>query len=273
MKSFRKLVQEVQMVDTPFERKVRDVHQVQVWDLPPEMSGDDVIAAMPKDTSRYADQNNPVGIMSCTTCGTDFCPECGGATCDCECNEAMACTCSKGKKKMVTEETANVVDIAEVVDDISAIWEQLAEFDLDQESLGVVFSDLNEIRKYLKNSIPPTTADVEPRITDPAVDVDSVAALPDPVPFKTAKSGDNNVYKPVPTRYGSIYEAYSPGNYKLDDGTEVKLSADDAHLLNTLYNRLKPENTKKMKSKTKGNFVGFSNIMQFAKTALEGDKK
>lgn len=265
MKSFRDLTTEVEMVDTPFERKLRQLHEPQVWDLPPEMSGDDVIALMPKDHSRSQDIDQP---QFCATCGTEVCPDCGGMQCDCDVNEARRCTCG-----MMKEDQDVMTPISSIIEDISQLWEEIShKYDVDPESAHVVLEDLGEIRSYLKSSIPATTADPEPRTTDDAAPTrDSVASIPTMPPHKTAKSGDDNVYKPIKTRYGSIFEAYIPGQFLLRDGAQVKISQDEAMLLNRLRSTLTNENAKAMDVKMKKGFVNFSNMMQFAKTTM-GEK-
>ncbi len=63
-------------------------------------------------------------------------------------------------------------------------------------------------------------------------------------------------------------EAYSAGNLKLKDGSSVKLSKQDADLLNKMFNDLNPTNRKRMQGVLVADKNGFNEILGFAREAL-----
>lgn len=63
-------------------------------------------------------------------------------------------------------------------------------------------------------------------------------------------------------------EAYSAGNVKLKDGSSVKLSKQDADLLNKMFNDLNPTNRKRMQGVLVADKNGFNEILGFAREAL-----
>jgi hypothetical protein len=69
---------------------------------------------------------------------------------------------------------------------------------------------------------------------------------------------------------GDLDEAFkiSATNQKLNDGSMVNISKDDASALNSLYNKLNSDNRKKMEEKLKGSKTAFAEILAFAKQAV-----
>lgn len=63
-------------------------------------------------------------------------------------------------------------------------------------------------------------------------------------------------------------EAYSAGSLKLKDGSVVKLSKQDADLLNNMFNDLNPTNRKRMQGVLVADKNGFNEILGFAREAL-----
>lgn len=63
-------------------------------------------------------------------------------------------------------------------------------------------------------------------------------------------------------------EAYSAGSLKLKDGAVVKLSKQDADLLNNMFNDLNPTNRKRMQGVLVADKNGFNEILGFAREAL-----
>jgi len=60
-------------------------------------------------------------------------------------------------------------------------------------------------------------------------------------------------------------EAYKSGSLELNDGSKVKLSNDDANIINSLFNNLNGSNKKKMESKMMKDKKSFGEILAFAK--------
>lgn len=66
----------------------------------------------------------------------------------------------------------------------------------------------------------------------------------------------------------SLNEAFSAGSLKLSDGSSVTVSAQDAKLLNQMFNDLNPVNKKKMEKVLMTDKHGFQEILGFAREAL-----
>lgn len=60
----------------------------------------------------------------------------------------------------------------------------------------------------------------------------------------------------------------NPVNTKLNDGSMVKISKDDASALNGLYNSLNPENAKTMIKKMMQDKKSYGEILAFANQAM-----
>ena len=68
--------------------------------------------------------------------------------------------------------------------------------------------------------------------------------------------------------YESIMEEINSGPLKLNDGSKVTVSSDNAKLLNTLLNGLNSANKKKMEKVLMMDKDGFDEILGFAREAL-----
>lgn len=66
----------------------------------------------------------------------------------------------------------------------------------------------------------------------------------------------------------SVYESVSEGNYKLKDGSSVKVSKVDAELIRTMMKELSPKNKTKMQGIMDADKAGFEEILGFAREAL-----
>lgn len=66
----------------------------------------------------------------------------------------------------------------------------------------------------------------------------------------------------------SLDEAYKPGKLTLNDGSSVKLSKQDAELLNKMMKDLNAKNKKNMETVLKTDEAGFEEILGFAREAL-----
>lgn len=63
-------------------------------------------------------------------------------------------------------------------------------------------------------------------------------------------------------------EAFKMGSMKLDDGSTVKLSKEDAEAVNELFNELNSSNKKRMEEEMMKNKSGFDKVLKFAKEAM-----
>ena len=61
-------------------------------------------------------------------------------------------------------------------------------------------------------------------------------------------------------------EEVTSGNMKLNDGSMVSVDPSTARLLTDVFNKLSPENKKKMESETKKDKASFQNMVKFAKS-------
>lgn len=66
---------------------------------------------------------------------------------------------------------------------------------------------------------------------------------------------------------GALYESYSAGSLKLNDGTSVRVSSQDANLLNSMFKDLNPKNKDKMSKVLMLDKSGFEEILGFAREA------
>ena len=66
----------------------------------------------------------------------------------------------------------------------------------------------------------------------------------------------------------SVYESVSEGNYKLKDGSSVKVSKQDADLLRKMLKELSTKNKAKMENVMNADKAGFEEILSFAREAL-----
>jgi len=63
-------------------------------------------------------------------------------------------------------------------------------------------------------------------------------------------------------------EAFKAGSMKLADGSSVKVTSEQANVLNSLFNELNSSNKKKMEERLMSSSKGFNEILSFAKEAL-----
>lgn len=63
-------------------------------------------------------------------------------------------------------------------------------------------------------------------------------------------------------------EAFKAGSMKLNDGSSVKVTSEQASSLNTLFKELNSSNKKKMEERLMSSSKGFNEILSFAKEAL-----
>jgi len=61
---------------------------------------------------------------------------------------------------------------------------------------------------------------------------------------------------------------FKPGNLKLDDGSQVKISRDDVKAIDTVMKTLNPKNRKEMEATMMKNKKGFEEVLGFAKEAM-----
>jgi hypothetical protein len=66
----------------------------------------------------------------------------------------------------------------------------------------------------------------------------------------------------------SLEEAVSAGKLKLDDGSSITVSKQDANLLNQMFKDLNPKNRKMMQDTMMTDKAGFDEIVGFAREAL-----
>ena len=66
----------------------------------------------------------------------------------------------------------------------------------------------------------------------------------------------------------SLIESVKAGSIKLKDGTNVKLSKEDASALTQLFSELNSANKKKMEQRMTESKKGFDEIINFAKEAM-----
>ena len=86
----------------------------------------------------------------------------------------------------------------------------------------------------------------------------------------------NKSIKPLPKATVKVMEEVdldeafkiNPVNVKLDDGSMVKISKDDASALNGLYNSLNPANAKTMIKKMMQDKKTYGEILAFANQAM-----
>ena len=65
-----------------------------------------------------------------------------------------------------------------------------------------------------------------------------------------------------------IDEAVKVGNMRLSDGSTVKITKEDAQLMNQMFKDLNAKNRKTMESVMKKDKAGFKEILGFAREAL-----
>ena len=77
--------------------------------------------------------------------------------------------------------------------------------------------------------------------------------------YKKAKAGLSEEY---------MDEAFKAGSMKLADGSSVKVTTEQANILNSLFQELNSSNKKKMEERLMSGSKGFNEILSFAKEAL-----
>ena len=76
------------------------------------------------------------------------------------------------------------------------------------------------------------------------------------------------ISKAIANESVNLKEAVKAGNVKLNDGSTVSVSKDDAEAFNSLFGQLSPVNKKKMEETMLKNKKGFEEILNFAREAM-----
>lgn len=253
MKKFSEIAEAVNpATNTPFERAVRRAHPTVVVDVPAEMSGDNVIQDMPKDRSRPADRREEDGL-------------------DHEDIHEDVVDLYEGLN-VISEDYG---PISSLIFEINQRWQSLDPMSLDPVALEVLREDFQAIRDYIFeetediDSGSPTDVSFSPPAGKAKKGADTPLAPIEVDPVPTPGKYDEGGLKFKETDV--FTEAFIPGTFLLKDGAEVKLNDQEAHILNRFRSVLSKPNSKLLDEKIKKNFHTFKEILEFARTAIDGE--